>query len=74
MVALARTMPDEPARLSTPLSRAIVSPAMLRAGRKAFATHRANLSDLWDCFDEDRDSFITEIYRAMSAAAARVAR
>ncbi len=74
MPALARNLPDEPARLSTPLSRTIVSPAMLRAGRKAFALNRANLSDLWEFFPDDRDSFITEIYAAMAAAAPRIAR
>lgn len=46
-----------------------ISQAMMRAGRKAFARERGNLSDLYECFAEDRDQFITAIYRSMAEAA-----
>ena len=45
-----------------------VTAKMLRAGRAAFLRERRNLSDLYECFDEDRDQFLSAIYRSMEAA------
>lgn len=47
----------------------LVTPIMLEAGRKAFLAERETLDDLWECFDEDRDQFLTKIFCAMAGAA-----
>lgn len=46
-----------------------VSHSMLAAGRRAFLANRSELSDLYEFFEMDLNSFLASIYLAMSRAA-----
>lgn len=48
-----------------------VSPAMLKAGRRAFMKHRRTLDDLFCFYETDLADFLREIFCAMRSAGER---